>query len=278
MLMLRIFLIITMTKNKSPYKNPLLKNKTALFLIASALIFAACSTRPSYVLSDKEMENILYDLYLADAVKEDNHLVFSSDSARRQDLTDEVFRKYKTTEQQFDTSLLWYAGNLERYEKIIDRVVLRYNTSAEDIRKEIAAAGAALDSNRNSLIDTAWFALKTPGLFQNRYTFNLKDPAQLREQNFSINMDVLGVSSTIKPELFVHIFTPDSTFKYHENIRMDGRFSKSFSMPPNTYATRIYGYIELPDSIQAFVLFRNFSLAADTVKLSENIKQLPIVK
>lgn len=97
-----------------------------LFALAM-LLLSACTGKPAYVLSDKKMENVLFDLYLAEAGVNENFAHFRNDSARQQDFLQSVFKKHKTTQARFDTSLVWYNAHMQRYIKINTQLTARYN-------------------------------------------------------------------------------------------------------------------------------------------------------
>lgn len=238
-------------------------NKTGLFiLICSVFFLVNCSDRPSNVLSDKKMEDVIYDLYLAEAVKDRNYAMFNNDSARKQQLANDVFKKNKIKERDFDSSLEWYAGNLERYLKILDRVSERYNQSIEHLSKEQESAPSIHIPSRDNLIDTTYFVLQTP-LFDNRFVFNLEDINLSQVRNYQIDFDVLGVSETTKPTLYFNIYTTSTVHRHQERIEGDGHFSRTYTLPNSEKPVRIYGYIEIPDSQKSFVLFRNFVVSKD---------------
>ena len=114
------------------------QNKFIGFLLGLFLLTACSQERPSYVLSDRRMEDVLYDLNLVENAINDNYAVFSGDSARRQQLLDYVFQKHKITEQTFDTSLVWYNAHLDKYMKINENVDKRYAKVLADLLAEDA--------------------------------------------------------------------------------------------------------------------------------------------
>jgi hypothetical protein len=114
------------------------QNKFIGFAFGLLLLTACNQERPSYVLSDSRMENVLYDLNLVENAINDNYAVFAGDSARRQQLLDYVFEKHKITEQTFDTSLVWYNAHLDKYLKINEKVEKRYAKVLADLFAEDA--------------------------------------------------------------------------------------------------------------------------------------------
>ena len=90
------------------------------FITASAMLISFCS-RPKEVLSKKEMEKLLYDIYIAEALIENDYATFDTPE-KKEAFIQQVFRKYGVTEAQWDTSLSWYADHIDIYLKINDSV------------------------------------------------------------------------------------------------------------------------------------------------------------
>ncbi|GHS95979.1 hypothetical protein FACS189421_00230 [Bacteroidia bacterium] len=83
------------------------------------------------------MENVLFDLYIAETEIRENYAVFHSDSIRRQLLLHSVFEKHRISEQKFDTSLVWYNAHLDRYLKINEKLTARYTLLIENLQAEV---------------------------------------------------------------------------------------------------------------------------------------------
>jgi hypothetical protein len=83
------------------------------------------------------MENVLFDLYIAEAEIKENGPVFYSDSIRRQQLLHSVFEKHRISEQKFDTSLVWYNAHLDRYLKINEKLTVRYAALINNLQADI---------------------------------------------------------------------------------------------------------------------------------------------
>ena len=107
-----------------------------LFIYLSPILFLACSGKPAYVVSDKKMENVLFDLYIAEAGMNEHPGVFYNDSAKKQDLLQSVFKKHKISQAAFDTSLVWYNSKLKRYLKINTQLSERYNLWIGELQTE----------------------------------------------------------------------------------------------------------------------------------------------
>lgn len=122
--------------------------KISLLLILLLSLFA-CGKTPGGVLSMNEMADLIADLQLADAYIESHTSEFESDSSKMV-IKQSVFKKHGITQQDYDSSLVWYAHNMEDYIKAYDKAATklqqRYNklnkgNNGNDQLQSIAEAG-----------------------------------------------------------------------------------------------------------------------------------------
>jgi hypothetical protein len=111
--------------------------RSPVFVLVFIGLLVACTNKPAYVLSDKKMENILFDLYLAEVEVQENALVFNNDSAKKQHLLQSVFNKHKVSRAKFDTSLVWYNAHINRYLEINELVAARCGQLIGELEAEI---------------------------------------------------------------------------------------------------------------------------------------------
>lgn len=93
-----------------------------------ALILSCTPNRPSYVLSEGDMEDILVDYHLALAMAE---LQTGDLQENRYILTQAALRKHGVTEAELDTSLLYWCRNSEKFVRVCERVSERLTFMAE---------------------------------------------------------------------------------------------------------------------------------------------------
>ena len=94
----------------------------SLLLLALALSLTSCDRTPNGVLSKNEMANLIVDLELADAYI-DSHIYDFTDDSSKQVLKQSIFKKHGITQQDYDSSLVWYAHNMEDYTKAYDKAI-----------------------------------------------------------------------------------------------------------------------------------------------------------
>jgi len=104
------------------------------------IVLLSCTGKPVYILSDRKMANVLYDLYIAEVGIQENAAVFRNDTVKKQDFLRSVFKKHKVSQAQFDTSLVWYNANLDRYLKVNSQVTERYDRLIDKLQIGIQRA------------------------------------------------------------------------------------------------------------------------------------------
>lgn len=98
--------------------------------------FASCKVkRPSNIIPEATMENLLYDYHIAKALGE--NLPYN-EGYKKSLYLDAVYNKYKITEAEFDTSMVWYTRNIEVLSKIYERINTRAKSKQGDIDLLIA--------------------------------------------------------------------------------------------------------------------------------------------
>lgn len=212
------------------------------------------------------MENVLYDIYLADATKDEQYIIFNNDSIRKRALLNDIFTHHKVSEADFDSTLVWYAGHLDKYIKVMEKVNDRYAEEMTSLRAVIDARPVPSDDElRTNLLDTPYFALASPRLFMNRFTFDIPifDRVLVAKSEYKIAFDIRGVIDSIRPEVYFHVHARDTLFRFHEELVLEeGSASQIYTIPKGKMPNRIYGYLEVPDSIKATWLITNFRISA----------------
>ena len=239
--------------------------KTDRFLIFNLfllLLFPACSNRPSWVLPDKKMEEVLYDITLAQAEIEHNYTLFNHHPEKKQEVLNKLLKKHKISKQQLDTSLVWYNAHLEYYFKINEQINKRYSLEMESLQEEI-------DEEKR-----IWEARSRINIFKGDRSFFLQSASQLRNtllfrvdsinwtpgDHLDISFDVLGMDKAMKPEVRCAVFCEDTIITAKKEIEANGSFS--MTMPSGiTKIEHVSASIHLSDSIpNANILIRQFGI------------------
>jgi hypothetical protein len=229
-------------------------NSKIIPVLFLTLLFLACSTRPSYVLSEKKMERVLYDLYLAEAEISVDYTTFSSDSARKQELLNSVLKKHKITEAVLDTSLAWYSEHLEKYFKINENLNKRFTEMGETLRKkeEIAlkpVTATLLPTEKDRML------LRTGDLHCNAYTFRADTTLNWYGGFYDLQFNVLGISASQHPVVTLCVQCSDTAFVKRDTITANGSFTTSIEIKQSKQAKRLYGSIYFPEVNSSTTVF-----------------------
>ena len=105
--------------------------KYLLLLVLTTMVFS-CQNRPSEVLPRKKMENLMLDMYIAEAIIDNDYQKFALPE-NKEALINQVLEKHKTSEARWDTSLSWYSDKIDIYLQINDSVKARLQRNQKDI-------------------------------------------------------------------------------------------------------------------------------------------------
>ncbi|MDE6684061.1 MAG: DUF4296 domain-containing protein [Duncaniella sp.] len=112
-----------------------MRHLPSVLFAALLLVMMACSRTPDYVIPKDKMAQLMADVYLGDAVVDNNSREYNTDSLRRV-LMQSIYLKHGVTSQQVDTSLDWYGHHVQVYIEMC-------NLTEEILQKRIDAAERA---------------------------------------------------------------------------------------------------------------------------------------
>ena len=210
-----------------------------------AILFAACSKTPGGVLSEKEMQKVVTDMVLAEAMINTNPKVFTDDSAKIV-LYQSVFDKHEITQALYDSSLIWYGQNLDIYMKLYERVTA-------DLNKQVAALGdVQADAEPVSTRDSVniWprrpsFMLHPKAVF-NGITIDIRPETYYSSgSTFVLGVNVWGLNDSLKyrPVIRLTAEQPDTVITVNDTIRTDGYHQTVLKTHATKQIRRLYGFI-----------------------------------
>ncbi|MGL5318020.1 MAG: DUF4296 domain-containing protein, partial [Bacteroidales bacterium] len=126
------------------------KNNILIILLLFFISILSCK-KNDYVLSEGKMENILYELYLGEGVI--NTSSGSSPQETKRNFYLSVLSKNGVTEEQYDSSLVYYGQNVDEYFKIYDKVVSRLQKEETKFERLVAAEQNAKKSATGDSVD-----------------------------------------------------------------------------------------------------------------------------
>ena len=219
------------------------------------------------------MEKVIYDIYIAEAEINANHIIFSSDSVRKQELFNSVLKKHKITEAKLDTSLAWYSGNLDKYIKINNNVSKRLNEAIEILRNnENSIAKKTMIAESSGIIfpvKEERFLLRYSDLPNKVYTFKADTTLTRYGGVYGLQLNILGVSGSQNPVVTLCIQCVDTTFLKQDTIISNGLFSTFIEIHQEKQAKALYGSIYFPEIYPGMGIFiQDFTLSFSNQPLS----------
>lgn len=125
------------------------KSLIAPLAAVAACVIVSCNGVPSHVIGPDDMASLMADMRMADAVVGVQYADYVND-ANKIALKQAVFKKHGVTEAQFDTSLVWYGHNVDKFQEVNERTIeiLEKRLKAADA---LAAGEAALTVSGDSV-------------------------------------------------------------------------------------------------------------------------------
>lgn len=219
-------------------------------IILAILGFVACSRVPKGVLSEKEMQKVLADMLVAEAMTTTNYNDYREDSTKVA-LYESVFRKHKITREVYDSSLVWYGQNLDIYMKVYDRVVADYSKQIASLGDVQAEAGPTTKRDSVDIWPRRTLLTLQPNSVFNGVVFDIKPDAEYASgSSFVLGMHVWGLEDELKykPEIRLTAEHRDTTITVSTQITEDGYHEAVLRTMPTRKVRRVYGYIRMDNS------------------------------
>lgn len=156
-----------------------------LWCVAGLLLIASCEVRrPKEVLAEEKMEAVLYDYHIAKVMAEE---VPYSEAHRRPLYRKGVFEKHGITEEQFDSSMVWYTRNTELLAKMYERITSRLKQANEAVNHLIALRDMPTEEMPSGDSVEVWklhrYELLTPVPMNSRIAFELTADSTFHERD-----------------------------------------------------------------------------------------------
>ncbi|MCH5233311.1 MAG: DUF4296 domain-containing protein [Muribaculaceae bacterium] len=209
-------------------------------LLVAPLLLAACGNRPSNVLDEDKMVNLMVDMELAEAYNN-----AQSSYTKNEDmltLGQRVLAAHGVKPETLDTTLAWYGRNLDEYSALfekVDKEIMRRRAIYTRVPEE------QLETQNNNLwpysqhllvnpisgYDGVWFDLESPeinGGDMVRLKFATASPADMN--------GVIGVE-----------YTDGSGEATNTNLRSNSSFEMHVQSDTGKMVKRIYGRLSFPN-------------------------------
>lgn len=216
------------------------------------MIISSCN-KPDEVLSQKKMERLMYDIYIAESLIENDYSYLDSPE-KKEAFINQIFEKHKVTEAQWDTSLSWYSDRIDIYIKMNDSVKAQLQRRQQEIDK-IVAQQYMFEQNRYKAKLPASYIPESVkfGVYSGEQGFSFRlDLAEVSERtdkdNFNFNFTVLGLSPDANVDIkSMLILEYKDTILYKNTIVEE---NNTYTIPVSRFITNdtlnhLSGYIRL---------------------------------
>lgn len=126
--------------------------KKLISFLGILLFITSCSSVPDGVLNRTKMEEVLYEVHIAEAIMDEYPAKYRTPESK-QKLMAAVFQDNGITKSDFDSSMVYYGAHLDQYMKIYQRVSARLNADKERSSKELLAYERSLLSPEGDSAD-----------------------------------------------------------------------------------------------------------------------------
>lgn len=226
----------------------------AMVMAAAALLGAllgGCRKQPDGVLSREDMALVVADLHIADGVTALNYSRFPTDSAR-QALKQSVLLAHGVSQQQLDTSFMWYGAHLDQYMEVCDRVLEilqeRQSEIAAGASAQIAMAGDSVE-----LWPRASHMVGSPRMLSKVLTFTLDPDTNWRPGDiYTLRYKVINARNRVAARILADYSDGTTTYRDEPGVSQ-GAASARMQLDSTRTPERVYGYIILdPDKRDYF--------------------------
>lgn len=164
----------------------------SVLLTALVCLLSSCERKPDHVVSKGKMEQVLYDYHLAKSII--NQLP-PNEKYQEQLYIDAVLRKNKISQEDFDSSLVWYNRHNSDLKDIYDNLNKRFETADKEL--QLSTGNTSMANVASSEGDTAnvWHGapimVLRPQPSLNHESFIIKaDTSYRRHDRFVLNADL----------------------------------------------------------------------------------------
>ncbi|NHM06674.1 DUF4296 domain-containing protein [Flavobacterium sp. CYK-4] len=118
--------------------------KKIILVLVPMLLLVGCNhnavEKPSNLIDQETMVNILYDLSILEAIKAQNPYAPQNQNIQPKEY---IFKKYKIDSVQFALSNRYYISQIEQYRKMYDEVAQRIETEKKQAEFKAPSANKA---------------------------------------------------------------------------------------------------------------------------------------
>lgn len=114
------------------------------------VLCVGCNSTPGHIIPPDEMAKLLADVHIGESIVESNREEYDIDSIKKA-LKQSIYIKHNVTQEQVDTSFMWYGQNIEEYIEVYDKVIAILEDDIRNVKVPIdnmqfVVAGDSVDA------------------------------------------------------------------------------------------------------------------------------------
>lgn len=200
------------------------------------------------------MQEVIIDMHLAEALIGADYKAYNNDSAKMV-LFNSVFAKHQITQADYDSSLVWYAKNLDIYLQIYDRAKIVVEQQIKDLGDVQAKASPSSNQDSVNIWPRRTSLQLTPKALFNGVVFDLSpDENYSSGSSFVLGMKVWGLRKGNKfyPEVRISAHQGDTIITTNQVITTDGYKEFTVKSLSTKQVKRVYGFIRLDNADSSY--------------------------
>lgn len=223
------------------------------------VVLLSCSNKPNYLIPQKKMVDVLYDIQLAQAIYNDHNRKIDTNQ-KKDALIRDVLSKHNVKQADLDSSMMWYSDNIKLYMEINDSVSNRLKKTRDVFNNRMRDRSPSLA-----------YDIMPPYFYMDNTTpvlaFHI-DSVKLKNMNpamFSWKFDIMGVipqDTLWAATLYTY---EDTIVKDIVPIGAGGHYIFNKPSLPDSLLKDISGYVRLKKTSFANVVIYNINYIDSTL-------------
>lgn len=222
-------------------------NRLLPLLALMMVLITACHRTPSGVPGQEQMARLLVDLHVADAMVDEQRVVFDSDSIR-QVLKESVLARHGMTQEDLDAAYDWYGHNLTEYIKVYELAdsIIADTLRTIDLRERVNRLAQGGDTADVWPLAPAYVFSRRAA--SDYLTFEVpQDSSWRRGDVYEFHARLYNSRSPLYVALAVEYMDDKRTLEVFDAspFKVDGPVNVELRLDSTRTAARIYGYARL---------------------------------
>jgi hypothetical protein len=194
-----------------------------VFILGLILLLSACGGRPNDVLNQSDMTEVLVDMHKADAMLSEgdrNYSLYSNKAPYYK----YVLKKHGITQAGFDSSLVWYTKNPQKFNMVYNNVIT-----------ELTAFQKEIKNGKYHPVDTLAASMAKTNIWNKRTSYILTKDSTRTHLNFQIPYSGLMFGDVYILRFLQRIAPEDSCKKQRVILRIHYWNGKTDSVYKTAY-------------------------------------------